>query len=97
MDPWLPYVKSIGFTTWIHRQETRGEQKHGSYLDLPDFCKMLCLFTKKKPTIQGRNFTYLEEPGMFWPSEYSEIWKIQNQFWRNSATPAFDTCANIKG
>ena len=36
------------------------------YLDLPKVCKMLCLFTKKKPTKrQELFFTYLEDPTVF--------------------------------
>ena len=35
-----------------------------AYLDLPVVCRIVPFHHKKKPTPKGRNFTYLEDPGI---------------------------------
>ena len=37
-----------------------------TYLDLPVVCKICAFFHPQKPTNLGRNFTYLEDPGMIY-------------------------------
>ena len=51
----------------------------GKYLDLPFVCK-ICAFSPKKTLPKGRNFTYLEDPGIPY-MDPMEGWKMaSNRF-----------------
>ena len=50
-----------------------------AYLDLPVVCRICAFSPQKKPTPKGRNFTYLEDPGIV---SWNVRLRGQAVFWR---------------
>ena len=63
--PGLTFIQS-GNAPWIFWQKITVKTTcwWGLYLDLPFVCKICAEIHPKKPSISGRNFTYLEDPGI---------------------------------